>query len=139
MEVVINSCFGGFGLSPKAVMRFAELSGFQLFAVQDQRKEDGSLDFSKFEPYNEEKNPFVIHYLTKPLLEDGDYEPDSYWNERSIQRNDPILVQVVRELGEAANGKCAELKIVEIPDDVAFEIEEYDGVESIHEVHGSWT
>ena len=39
---------------------------------------------------------------------------------------------------EKANGPCASLEIVQIPDDVEYEIDEYDGSESIHEVHRSW-
>jgi len=44
----------------------------------------------------------------------------------------------VEELGEKANGQCADLKIVEIPDDVEYEIEEYDGVEWVAENHRTW-
>jgi hypothetical protein len=45
---------------------------------------------------------------------------------------------VVLELGEAANGRCAELKVVEIPDDVEWQIEEYDGLEWVAEKHRTW-
>ena len=31
MKVVINACYGGFGLSHKAIMRYAELKGFKLY------------------------------------------------------------------------------------------------------------
>lgn len=41
-------------------------------------------------------------------------------------------------LGDAASGKQSKLKIVEIPDDVEWEIAEYDGRESIEEKHRSW-
>ena len=56
-----------------------------------------------------------------------------------IGRDDPSLVQVVEELGEQSWGDYAELKVVEIPDDVEWTIEDYDGMESIHEVHRSWS
>jgi hypothetical protein len=56
-----------------------------------------------------------------------------------VPRDDDKLVQVIRELGEAANGHCAELKIVEIPEDVAWEIECHGGVERVSEKHRSWT
>jgi len=55
------------------------------------------------------------------------------------RRNDPILIQVVEELGEeAASGKLAELKIVDIPNGIKWEIDDYDGIETVHEQHASW-
>jgi hypothetical protein len=41
-------------------------------------------------------------------------------------------------MGEEANDQFAKLEIVEIPDGVEWQIDEYDGYESIHEVHRSW-
>jgi hypothetical protein len=46
-----------------------------------------------------------------------------------IDRDDPFLVQVVETLGEKADGFNAELEIVIIPEDLDFEITEYDGME----------
>jgi hypothetical protein len=56
----------------------------------------------------------------------------------NIKRNDPILVEIVEQLGEAANRDYAELKVVEIPDDVQWTVEEYDGAEWIAEKHRTW-
>ena len=55
-----------------------------------------------------------------------------------IPRDDLQLVQVVEELGSAANGHCAELKIVEVPHDVQWKIEKSGGVEHVSEVHRTW-
>ena len=55
-----------------------------------------------------------------------------------IKRNDPILVEVVEQLGEAANSRFAELKVLEIPDDVQWIVEEYDGAEWVAEKHRTW-
>lgn len=55
-----------------------------------------------------------------------------------IPRDDPYLVQVVREMGTDANGTYATLKIVEIPADVDWEISEYDGREWVAEKHRTW-
>jgi hypothetical protein len=52
--------------------------------------------------------------------------------------DDEKLVRLVDELGEEANGHGAKLKIVEIPDDVKWEIEKIDGVEHVRAVHGTW-
>lgn len=46
-------------------------------------------------------------------------------------RSDPILIEVIEELGEEANGVGASIIIKEIPDDAEWEIEEYDGKESL--------
>jgi hypothetical protein len=56
----------------------------------------------------------------------------------TLERNDPILIEVIEELGETANGSYAELKIVEIPDDINWVIQEYDGIEWVAEVHQTW-
>jgi hypothetical protein len=56
----------------------------------------------------------------------------------NIKRNDPILVEIVEQLGEAANEYLAELKVVEIPDDVQWTVEEYDGAEWVAEKHRTW-
>jgi len=55
-----------------------------------------------------------------------------------LRRDDPHLVATVLELGTAANGKYANLKVVTIPDDVEWTIDEYDGSEWIAEVHRTW-
>jgi hypothetical protein len=55
-----------------------------------------------------------------------------------IPRDDEKLVQVVVELGAEANGHCAELKVVEVPPDVQWELATVGGVEHISEVHRTW-
>lgn len=54
------------------------------------------------------------------------------------KRDDPIVIGVVEELGAEANGAYASLEVVEIPDDVDWEIEEYDGSEWVSEAHRTW-
>jgi hypothetical protein len=56
-----------------------------------------------------------------------------------IPRDDRMLVQVVEELEAEANGHCASLKIVEIPQDVRWQIENMHGMESVSEVHREWS
>ena len=52
---------------------------------------------------------------------------------RGIDRHDSLLVEVVEELGEAANGTRAKLKIDEISEEYknCYTISEYDGTEMI--------
>ncbi len=55
-----------------------------------------------------------------------------------IPRDDEHLIAVVELMGRAANTRFSELKIVEIPDDVNWYVEEYDGREWVAERHQTW-
>lgn len=78
-------------------------------------------------------------YLSKKALEflgnnwyKGNFLESLEW------RANPKLVECVETLGKEANGYLADLKVVEIPDDVDWQIEEYDGVEWVSEKHRTW-
>jgi len=138
MKIVINRCWGGFGLSLEGVKLYAKFSGFKIYPFVEKRDKDGNLDWKHFEPYKKGKDSFLIHYSKEPLNKNGTYQEKSYWSDRNIERNDPNLVKVVEQLRHRANANHSELSIVEIPDDVKWEIDDYDGMESIHEIHRSW-
>ncbi len=58
---------------------------------------------------------------------------DSKW------RTDNDLINLLEEKGSKyVSGPCSSLKIVEIHDDVEWEVEEYDGSEWISEKHRTW-
>ena len=63
---------------------------------------------------------------------------DCWWYYNDLDRDDPILVEVVEELGEKANARFAKLAITEVPDGVSWGIEEYDGQEWVSETHRTW-
>lgn len=137
-KIVYNGCFGGFGLSEKAVLRYAEIKGFKVYP-----KKEGILTIYYFVP-EEERFPFdkcdrIWHQLTEETKQEYNRAyHQQIFNENDIDRDDETLVQVVEELGKEASGFCADLVIVEIPDDVEWEITEYDGNETVEEVHRSW-
>jgi len=112
-------------------MRYAKLSGFPLYAYTDKRDKEGNLLSGRVEVKNLTGEEWIIDYY-----KDRNFK--KYFSDDDIKRDNKILVKVVKELKEEANGCCAELKIVKIPADVRYEIEEYDGMESIHEKHKSW-
>ena len=124
-KVVINKRYGGFGLSNKAVARLAELMGFQAVGNKERHLGD-SVSW--------------IHPTKGGFIEDftREEQEDLIYVSGELQRDDPYLVQIVEELGDEANGFCSKLCIVEIPDDVKFEVEEYDGMEHIAEIHRTW-
>lgn len=55
-----------------------------------------------------------------------------------LKRDDPAVIKIIEELKEEANGPYSDLSIVEIPDDVEWQIEDYDGVEWVAEKHRTW-
>ena len=129
MKIVKNGCFGGFGLSPLAVMEYAKLKGIELFAY----------DFNYNRLYSLEKmeqEGYVLYYTKE--FEGNRHAEESFFNENDIERNDPCLVKVVEKLGKKANTRFSRLVVVEIPDDVQWEISDYDGLETIEEVHRCW-
>ena len=56
----------------------------------------------------------------------------------ATSRTDSALIRTVEELGEESWGRNSRLKIVDIPDDILWEIEEYDGIERVVEAHRTW-
>ena len=135
MKVVINTCFGGFGLSYAGMMKYAELKGIKFYAFT--YKTPG--DHNTYRYADSDAEECTIHYTSKPLTEDGKYEDGSYVSYMDFDRDDPVLVKIVEELGEKANDCHSKLKIVEIPDGTDYYIHDYDGNESIHEKHRSWS
>jgi len=91
-RIVINDCYGGFGLSDKAMEKYKSMAGID--------------------------DDLFYHY--------------------DIERDDPYLIKIVREMGAAANGDFSNLKIVEVPADVDWIIQEYDGIEWVAEKHRTW-
>ena len=54
-------------------------------------------------------------------------------------RADSKLIAAIEKVGiRESTGDLAELEIVDIPDDIEWEILEYDGTETVHEEHRSW-
>ena len=70
-------------------------------------------------------------------LEWDDYGLD-YSNDYA-KRSDPKLVECVKKLGEKANGRSAKLKIVKIPANIEWYIDDFYGAEIIHEGHRTWS
>ena len=62
----------------------------------------------------------------------------NFYSRRNIPRDDAHLIAVVELMGSAADGEYAELKIVDVPDEVNWYIEEYDGKEWVAERHRTW-
>ena len=101
-KVVYNVCYGGFSLSDEAVEMYLNLKGLKYTKIKEKW---GSSSY--------------------------DVEENKNFYDRRIDRDDPVLVQVVEKLGDKANGECAKLRIEDLPKGTLYRITEYDGYESI--------
>ena len=64
------------------------------------------------------------------------HEPDSCCTHR---RTDPELIALFEKKGSQwMSGTFSVLGIVDIPDDIEWYVEDYDGLETIHEMHRAW-
>jgi hypothetical protein len=141
-KIVVNRKHGGFGLSPNAEKRYLELIGKGCYFYKQTKyghENNGVEEYIRIST-DEASNAFIAYTVTEDFGEVINKIPnnDSYWYDGDLERDDPILIRVIEEMGEEADGKFAKLEIVEIPDDVEWQIDDYDGYESIHEVHRSW-
>jgi len=140
-KIVINCCRGGFALSPEAMLELHErgCSGIEAKRVEHvfaKNGDESGLDFDEqiyrwrsYRSSGEPLNLFQTYFSSDERFVLGC---------PTIVRDDRDLVAVVEQLGTRANGPLATLEIVEIPDDVVWEIAECDGLEHVAEAHRTW-
>lgn len=136
MKVVINKCYGGFSLSPEATRELYRRGGpIEATPVGEYwgNAKDGAEDLAKWRKYL--AKPSERHSMFLTVFSDDE---SHVLDVRPKERHNVKLVALVEEMGKAANGDCAELRIIEIPDGIDYEIGEYDGIEHIAEKHETW-
>jgi hypothetical protein len=136
--IVVNKCYGGFSLSHEGIMAYAEVKGWTLYP---EGKGPYGTTYWRV-PEGERVKPLEgkawEKATTEERLANNKLHAEQTFYDRSLDRDDPALVEVVQRLGEKANGAHADLHITEIPDGVKWEIEEYDGQEWVAEAHMTW-
>jgi hypothetical protein len=104
IKMVINRCYGGYSLSEKAIKRLRELGS----------------------------EAAIKCAIISETNEWGDVVTDG-WGGRAfypkIERHDPLLVQVVEELGKEASGECADLRVVTAHINIG--VNDHDGMERV--------
>lgn len=147
MEIILNKDYGGFGLSDKAKALIIKRKGLPFYPyakinLDDDKnfrkvteKEimddtfrgvsllDGIVWVSKdFGKYTTDDKVF-----SKPFLFDYD---NKYHLDNDSLRVDKDAIEVIKELGEKADGEFASFRIVSIPDGSYYRIDDYDGIET---------
>lgn len=138
MKIILNKCFGGFSVSKEATLLYAKKKGYEVFAY---RRCGSSLNnLRKINPLHCDNlmDLFVIKDYGEYVVSDIPWKEEKVLCIESGYREDEILIEVVEELGEKANGSSAELKVVEIPDGLDYVIDDYDGMETLHERVQEW-
>ena len=101
LSVVVNRCYGGFSLSPAAAEAVLKRKG---------------LNYEMVRHWEGAKPSPVLPGHPHMTVED------------MCERHDADLVAVVREMGKAANGECADLHVVDFK--VEVDLNCFDGKET---------
>ena len=140
MKIAINESYGGFGLSEAAIVSYATRKGIELWP--ERHKDFKHITWYTVPP--EERVKELEGYWMDHPQEVRKAHNERYAKERfdddEIPRDDPDLIATIELLGtDVCAGRYCSLKIVEIPDDVEWKIEEYDGLEWVAEKHRTWS
>ena len=114
-KLVINTCYGGFGLSDEGLKLYAKYKNYFVREIEDK------------------------YFSGVEICPNDKFEDKDLVHSFGIVRDDPDLIRVVEELSVLAGDNYSDLKIIEIPDDVVWELNDYDGREWISEVHRRWS
>lgn len=145
MKVVINRCYGGFGLSAAAYQAYCERKKRPCYFFARNYR-DGEFVFNGPVPAAKVDTPKTYMFFavddpacTEALLSDNKWYRAHVIYAGDIPRHDPDLVSVVESLGEKASGQLSKLHVVEVPDGTNYEIDDYDGMERVAEAHRTWS
>ena len=143
MKVVINGCYGGFSLSKEGMQRYCDIKNIPCWIEEDTKfKTMGIFTVWTTPPEkrieSREGEDFYKLSQEERIAYNKQYSEQTICN-RDIARDDPALVQLVEENAELYGGRCSQLEVVDIPDDVEWQIEEYDGNEWVAEKHRTWS
>lgn len=144
MKIILNKCYGGFDVSPAGYKLYAKKKGFEPYPYVLMGDPYNIEDYYYKKIKWEEIDGYSVHYLKKDWGDKISRElfeeiaDDDYFWINGTYRTDSTLIEVVEELGQKASGPCGELRIVEIPDDLDYVIDEYDGYERLHQRVKEW-
>lgn len=153
-KILINRCFGGYTLSDKFKIKLCKIKNREcdkLYFYSGGYDEDYNDTFEFIRDFKFKENGDLIVENQRPswnmIYVTYEYQgknPEELMNcvflsDELYARDDKDLIKLFEEMGsKKASGRYASLKIVEIPEDVEWEISDYDGLEEVHEKHRVW-
>lgn len=131
MKIILNKCFGGFDVSKEAYMLYAKKKGLELYQYARDFVNLKKCIYKKTNDETSFKNYFIKDMGDNIEISNEDYKKYHLYLDDE-HRQDPILIEVIEELGDKASGRFGRLEVIEIPDNSFYKIGEYDGVETIY-------
>lgn len=129
MKIVLNKSFGGFCVSKEGYELYAKKLNKEIYVYRyygnNLYKKANEIDGFCFTMC------FTKDFGEVAKISDEDYEKYHIFLDRE-HRQDEILIEVVEELKDKASGRYGDLRIVEIPDNYFYKIDEYDGMETLY-------
>lgn len=145
-KVVINDEFGGFDISPRVLKELVLRNAKCIESFTPKQYYGGdNINNPRTSEWEQEWNKDFKEYFNIGRGFKTDrwgfavYKKGLIYvlkNRDSIEvRTDPDLVEIIERIGEKkASTRLSSLKIIEVPDNVEFEIDNYDGYETIKEI-----
>jgi hypothetical protein len=130
IKVVINRCYGGFDLSSVALKLLAASSCKHVKRYTAKEYYGGVNWQERLDKDKKEKDGLISVCIVRNKIITQNHD--------DAERTCSDLIAVVEKLGVKANSSFSSLKVIEIPAGVSYVIDEYDGIESIHEQHRTW-
>lgn len=135
MKIILNKCYGGFNVSQEGYELYAKKKGLKLYFYRTHYSTPPL--YTKIDKMDIFSHCFVKDFGNEATISDNDFEKYNLYLDSSY-RTDPILIEVVEELGDKASGRGGRLRVVEIPDGLDYVIDDYDGIETLHEKVREW-
>jgi len=150
MKIVVNKCYGGFGVSV-AVLKELVARGSDAIEICTPRQYYGG-DNEKYHGTKDWMKRWAEDFAQYKSIGDGFksgrnefniYKDDLIYSLKSKYDNElrtnKDLIEVIESIGvEKSSASLAKLAIIEVPDGIEWEIDDYDGIETIREKHRSW-